>query len=479
MNFGSSIQPRRGAVRGSRALALSVAALVFMGAGFSDSIEQFISYCAVVVAAVLPSLLWIRMGARGIPVLQAVALSYIPYFAFPMVAGGERVLMYSSGEVLRSALTVALFLVSATIVWKLIIALRAPQTAFAKIQADANLMTRVIAVGFVLGAVYHVALLSGGLSWLGSFYGVVRTLATTFITISCFLSGIARAQGLLSDRAWRLVLLTLAIIILMAWSSLFLVGGMVFALALAFGYVIVTRRIPWAVCAVLLVTIFVLHAGKADMRSKYWAVDANFAEQTSVGQIPSLMGEWVDLGVRNIARGDVQQTALDRTSLLEMILRVELLTPETVDYLRGETYVLLLDILIPRFIDADKPASQAGMTLLNVRYGIQTYEESAVTAIGWGLVPEAYANFGYEGVFAMGILLGAFCAGLALWSARADVISTATLFNIAALMIMINIEVDFIQLFTTLLQAFVCVFAFTTFLQWALRRQHASVRSWQ
>lgn len=463
--------------RASRILGMTTVGLLVFGMVLAKSLEQLFAYLIVLSAAVFPSVLWVRMGALGIPVWPAVALAYIPYFAFPMVSVTENVLAYSSGEVLRSGVTVALFLFAATIAWWFIAGLRRPEFTFAKVQSDTSQVTRLIVLGFVMGLVFHLSVLSGWLTWLGSFFGVVRTLVVTFITIACFLSGVTRAQGILRGTSWWLVVLAVVLLIGMSWSSLFLVGGMIYALSFIFGYVIVARRIPWVVAGTFLVLVVVLHAGKGEMRLKYWGPESNYGGVTSATQLPGLATEWFGEGLKTIAFGEVQQSAFERTSLLEMILRVQVLTPDSIEFLYGETYALLPAIMVPRFIDADKPASQAGITLLNYRYGILSLEEASVTAIGWGLVPEAYANFGYPGVIGMALVVGVFCGWLAVWSARAPLVSLPTLFSIATMMVLINIEVDFIQVASSLFQVFVSVLVFTAIYVWLTQRQRPRTRA--
>jgi hypothetical protein len=48
--------------------------------------------------------------------------------------------------------------------------------------------------------------------------------------------------------------------------------------------------------------------------------------------------------------------------------------------------------------------------MLNVHVQRQTYEQTLKTTIAWGLLPEAYANFGYFGCALIGGILGA-CYG--------------------------------------------------------------------
>jgi hypothetical protein len=43
-----------------------------------------------------------------------------------------------------------------------------------------------------------------------------------------------------------------------------------------------------------------------------------------------------------------------------------------------------------------------------VNYGAQTVEQTSTTSIYWGLVPEAYANFGYVGVAGLAVVMAIF-----------------------------------------------------------------------
>ncbi|MGZ5581627.1 MAG: hypothetical protein ACXWF2_00830 [Usitatibacter sp.] len=391
----------------------------------------------------------------------------------PIVGGADGVLIYTQSEILRSALTVSLFLFMATIAWRAVSVRTRARSVSPVESADNSKGERLFILGVVMGIGYHICLISGWLEWAGSFFGVIRSIVTTFIIISCFLTGVTRAQGALRGVSWKIAVTAICALVVIAWSSLFLVNGLTYIIAFLFGYVIVARRIPWPGVAAVIVIGAILHAGKGEMREKYWIPGTNYGGISSVTQLPGLAAEWFGTGVQAIASGDVGQSALERASLLQVMLRVQSMTPDVIDYLNGETYALLPAILIPRFIESDKPASQIGMALLNVRYGVQTYEDADVTAIGWGLVAEAFANFGYAGIIGMGIALGIFCAVLAMWSANSEIVSFPTLWTIAAMMVLINIELDFIQLISTLVQSFVSVLVFTTLYRWLVIRQKA------
>lgn len=447
-------------------LSLVVALLAAIGFIWAESTEALLAYFLVLFAAVLPSIIWIRMGATGIPVLAVVSWTYIPYFAWPVLGGNESTLDYTLSEVVESAATVALFLIVATAIWWPIASKARTRGAGTLGEAKESRVIGLLLLGLFAGIVFQVGNISGLLDEFKSFFGLIRSIAITYSTVSCFLIGVTRAQGVLRGKAWAAALAGIGVLIGLSWSSLFLVGGLINILAVVFGYVIVSRRVPWVAMISLVILVTVLHAGKAEMRAKYWELESTSGTGTSLAELPSIAVEWFGEGIYALSHGLAGQSPLDRASLLQMVLMVESRTPSQVDFLNGETYSYLPSILVPRFIDANKPASQIGMDLLNIRYGLLTVEGVETTAIGWGLIAEAYANFGYSGVIGIALLLGAFCGLLQSWSAKASIVSIPTLIGVASMMTLINIEADFIQVCTTLLQSCVSVLIFSIFYRW-------------
>ena len=447
-------------VRTTRALATAIALLVLLGLVWANSGEQLLAYLLVLFAAVLPSVLWIRMGTLGIPIFPVVSLAYIPYFGWPVLSGSEGTLDYTAWEILRAALTVVLSLLSATVAWRLMAATLRSQRAIAPDRVDTSRVVQLVLVGLFVGVMFHIGIISGSLGWLGSLFGLARAVAFTLATVACFLIGVTRAQGILHGKAWVAAIAGAVLLVILSWSSLLLVGGTIYSLAVVFGYVIVAKRMPWLLVGTVLVVVTVLQAGKAEMRERYRGVESSSSGVSKVMELPEFAAEWIAEGFAAITSDKGYVSPLDRTGLLHMILLVQSETPDRIDYLRGETYSLLPAILVPRFIDSDRPASQVGMDLLNIHYGLLTAEDAAATAIGWGLVAEAYANFGYLGVIGIALLLGALCGGGQSWSSNAAIMSLPTLTSIALMMTLINIELDFIQVCSILLQSFAAVLIF-------------------
>lgn len=441
-------------------LIIASCLLVVIGLIWSDSLEQLLAYFLIVFAAILPSWLWIRMGALGIPVFPGLAAAYIPTCAFPILGGNESLSLFTLSDILRSAATVALFLVTGTIVWRLIANLVREGTAVPAGKFNASGMLGLAYAGLAIGLLFHISANAGWLAVVGAYFGVVRSVAGTIVTLACFLFGIARACGYLRGGYFWVAIAGVVLLVVLTWSSLFLVAGIIYALAALFGYSIVSRRVFWLPVIVLFTTTAILHAGKAEMRDKYWEPGTNSGAPSSLAQLPDLASEWISAGIGAIARGDINQNVIDRASILQMIVQAQTETPDRVDYLNGETYSYIPAVLVPRFVDADKPTSQVAMNLLNIRYGNLTDEGVASTAIGWGLIAEAFANFGYAGVVLIALIVGACCGGLAVWSSGAELISLPTLISIAVMMTLINLETDSVGLVSTLLQSLISVVVF-------------------
>jgi hypothetical protein len=243
-------------------------------------------------------------------------------------------------------------------------------------------------------------------------------------------------------------------------SSLLLVGGATYALAAVLGYVVTAKRIPWVGLGIALLVLNILHAGKYEMRIKYWMPQSQSFQQSSVLQIPGMMADWFSTGIVSMMSGHKGPDVIERASLLHMLLLVQRATPDFIPYLDGETYALLPSMLVPRFIDPEKVESQSGLNMLSVRYGLQSVEATASTTIGWGLVAEAYANYGIPAVILAGGVLGALCGALMWLSAGAAPLSLAMFVTIAATLVLFSLELDFSYLLTTISQSVGAVVVF-------------------
>jgi hypothetical protein len=73
-------------------------------------------------------------------------------------------------------------------------------------------------------------------------------------------------------------------------------------------------------------------------------------------------------------------------------------TPSQLPFLEGETYSYVPGQFVPSFFWKEKPVAHVATNKLSVYYGLQVAESTAKTTIAFGLMTEAYANFGMFGI---------------------------------------------------------------------------------
>jgi hypothetical protein len=434
-------------------LAAAAACSAIVGVFASDATAYFL----IVVPALLPLLIWLRTGAPGVPVLPAIAGLFMIYYALPLTRTGLEA--YAPEQLVTAAAAVGGFLIAAS-VGSLPFHFRGPRAIKLAQQgfASNDQIVVVVFLGLVSGLVYNLLLMTGNLDWLGASNSVLRSAVSTLMSVALYLLGSARGSGLLTGRRWLLALAGLCALVLVSIGNLLLVGGLTNIFAVVFGYVITAKRVPWKGLVLAFAVASVLQAGKYEMRRVYWEPHTQSLQQTSVLQVPGMLVDWVSYGIAAIGTDHRTPDVLERASLLHMVLLVERVTPDYIPYLEGQTYALLPSMLVPRFLEPDKIQSQAVLNLLSVRYGLQYVDSTAATTIGWGMVAEAYANFGVTGVIAVGCLFGAFCGFLMRLSTGAAPLSLPMFVTIAATLSLLNVEMDFSYLVVTLAQTMAAVF---------------------
>jgi hypothetical protein len=468
----SSLSPN--ATPRSLNLALLAAAIAFIVLGLfkTQSTENLIAYLIIVSFAVVPCVLWVRARAVGIPILPVISALFIIYYAIPILRDQPR---FTPSEVLSAAIAVAIFLGSATLAWWQVLVSKRRQVRNVPHEPilQGQQIRRVIFFGLGCGTFYYVALYLEWLTWLGPAFGLVRSVLLTPTTVACFMLGHARARGLLRGQKWALAVAGFAVIILLSGVSLFLVGAINLTMAAVFGYVITSKRIPWVLLVAAASVVMVLHAGKDEMRQKYWSPrTTDLRADTTISKMPEMMVEWVGAGLRKINSDRKYESAIERASLLSLLMRVQHMTPDYVPYLDGASYALLPGMLVPRFLDPHKTISGAAMIMLNIRYGFQTVAGTKTTAIGWGLIAEAIANFGYFGVVGIGILIGIVSGLFQRWSIDTQVLSLPSLLAIVAMLQFVNIEADLANLITSLWQAIAITWVLLKFFGLFSTQQH-------
>lgn len=409
----------------------SVLALVTIWISMSDRIGG-LGLALIAAGSLYPCFLWVKQKKPGLPITSLMGLQSLIIYGMPIMIQNESLEDFQPERITQAALQVFVFGAALGLGWQFTIKQIRPRLPFrfrefTFLQRGDN--NRLVLIGlYMLGlsTLFLIGNMAGLLGILvGGTYPIVRAVADALGLGGGLISAYLIAVGI--SKSWQIgvfwALYAVHTFMNISNYTLFPATGMMMAVAL--GLFMGNGRLP-AVFLVTLVSILsVLNLAKFDMRRQYWTKDTAFAFQ-SISDLPGRYVEWVELGLDRINFGNSDEGGSDnegqrlssRVNSLAIILRAqEAVLDDNIPLLNGETYAIIPPLFIPRFLWPDKPRTHEGMVILNIHFGQQTREESLTTYISWGLLPEAYANFGsILGPLIIGIILGITLGWVECWS---------------------------------------------------------------
>jgi hypothetical protein len=225
-------------------------------------------------------------------------------------------------------------------------------------------------------------------------------------------------------------------------------------ITVAIGFFWANGRIPGRYLIVTMLSLSFLNTGKYTMRERYWTNADSEGTQIAIVQLPAVFLEWVEASfdaivangnasseaVQGKTQANKNQTLLDRIDNLQNLLFViDAVKSEHISLLKGDTYTLIPPLLMPRIFWPNKPRTHEGQILLNVHFGRQDMDSTFTTYIAWGLLPEAYGNFGpIVGATILGAFLGTLFAWIENISVRKLVVSMEGFLALCLLMNLMN-----------------------------------------
>lgn len=380
----------------------------------------------IFVLSILPSLFWARTGGSRFPAFETIMLLCANAYAMPLLNANEQLATYSHEIITRGGWAVLLYLGTANIVYRTTSGLPG-RGMFWRETLISHGVEKKIVYGMILSTTYV---------YISEFTtliprDLVSPLRAVFygVGILCtFVSSQRWGRGDMTSGEKAVLLCTLLPQLIFMSVGLILISA-IGLLGIAFlGYLSGGKRIPWIALGTAFIIIAVLHTGKTRMRDKYWD---GLHQAPTLTQLPAYFAEWVDYGLQPTS-GDktVSQKMLERTSLMHILCLIVDCTPSRQDYLYGKTYSHVVPQLIPRFFWSDKPRSHVATYQLAIYYGLQREEDTASTTIAFGLLAEAYANFGLIGAILLGLFWGFVLKKLQIWSTFSPMFSFAGLLMI-------------------------------------------------
>ena len=394
-------------------IALVVMAVLFLTAKQDDP-GVVVASLILALISIYPLYFWLLGWSHGLPIWPVFVASNGIAAAFPMMQEAKSLATYTPDEIIVGAFTYIGFFVLGTAIW-LVLTARAKNPPKNVLMISRSHSERVLFAFVVFGLLFYLNQVGGLVSLPGNTMQIVRGISSSLSTLGIFVLAFYDGRGLLSgtQSVWLAVLAALTAFA--GAAGLIMATAIVPVAMLLLGYTLGGAKMPWRSLAVAAAIAAVLHPGKFAMRDLYWGPDR---PAFTLATLPQFYMDWFGLGLeqvgsmvglsKSIAQEEVQTSMFERSGSLHMLLLTQKKSPGEVPFLNGLTYAPIPRLLIPRFLDDNKGISHAGNVLLSVNYGLQTIEGTRNTSIGWGLVPEAYANFGYLGVAALGIAAAVF-----------------------------------------------------------------------
>lgn len=402
---------------------LSVAALVGVAAYFiydsgGELPDTTLVGLLILGLAAAPALGWARHQRPWFPVFEVTCLTYIAFYAIPLLSNHSELAAYTTSVNTQAGLLVACFLAMANLGFcALGKPARPPSWATMSLLPEGT--ARYIPLGQTINTVY-VYIYTFTKIIPHEFEGSFRALFFGLGTICTFILARQIGARALSRQHTTLFILNLAIQVGLLFAQLYLIGGIsLIALALI-GYVSSRRSLPWVPLLFVLPLVALLHLGKPDMRSIYWQGGKPLPTLT---ELPAFFSEWLGY---SLAPRDTQEnsTLFERASLIQMLCLSVDRVPSVKPYLEGESYIDIPAQFVPRFLWPDKPSGLLSNIRLALYFNLVNLSNATSVSIAFGIVAEAYINFGVLGVAGLGAVMGMVFRRLSMLSQSAPIFSS-------------------------------------------------------
>jgi hypothetical protein len=414
-------------------LGLLAAALVYLAYKANvDDILHLYQGLIIFALAFVPGLLWAKSGGSRFPIFEPIMLLCANAYAIPLLNGHEQLITYSSEVITQAGWAVIVYQLVAITIYQTTRG-QPGSSRFWTEQILEQKVEKFIVYGLFLSTGYIA--ISNFTDWIprelesilrAVFFGV--GILCTFITTQRW------GRGELTQSEKTVVIFTLGPQLIIQTVSLYLIATVSLLGIALLGFLSGGKRVPWVFMLSAFAVLAVMHNGKSKMRAKYW--EGKMPAPT-IAELPAYYSEWFTYGLaapdeNNTGERDVStgRKLLERTSLMHILCLVVDNSPSRQPFLYGETYGYVLPQLIPRFFWPGKPKANVGTHRLGVYYGLQDEESTATTTIAFGMLAEAYANFGLLGGALLGIFWGVVLKKLQLLSMHSPMFSLAGLMMI-------------------------------------------------
>jgi hypothetical protein len=424
----------------TKAFWIGIVLLVLANAKGLRSVAEETAVGAILigVACMTPMYLWCAGKVLGMPVFPFFALTYLWTFSLPLLSENPNVLHYSPMQHLYASITAVIFLGCGTFAWYQIVknpaAVSTPYRALESRKAE-NFFLGVLGAGVLLNMYF----IGGWFSINGGLFALIRGIILGLSFLGIFVLSYRCGAGQLTKAKSRWFVGLISSYIITSAATLILKTALTVFLLTIVAYVVGGRKVPLLAILIGLICILPLHYGKHEMRGKYWNGETTHYVQP--WEYPAWFQEWLGYSTSSFGHKPARyekpkpkkESFVERSSVIHMLMMAQEKIPAHYTYMEGATYAIIPQLILPRFLNPNKIRSHEGTHMLNIHVGRQTYQDTLKTTIAWGLLPEAYANFGLFGCAGVGMFLGFAYGQVTRIAIGTRIFSTRSLFCVLVL----------------------------------------------
>lgn len=407
-----------------------------------------IAFALIAASSILAIKIWSSEG-RGIPIIPLLACQNLLLYAVPIVMHDAVIGRYPAEMQTLAGAEVFVSNIAMILAWRASMAIIPAYSplcfALQGVDSESPRLTR-FGMGLLIGSTVYQTLDVAHL--LGIFLNllpsgsdsITRVIVSASSACGFFMVGIMLGRGRLSRWGRTMFWAALATQCIVSCSQFLLSASVTVIFAAVIGLFWGSGKVPWRLLLVAMAMFAILNLGKFTMRAKYWNVDGNENVNTDYGlvELPRIYTEWfgASFDAMSGAKSAAAPSASFRTfddpqiddeaasgqslfarmnNLQSLLFVIDQVRTNHVKPLGGATYTLIPPLLVPRILWPTKPRTHEGQILLNVYFGRQDLRSTFTTYVAWGLLPEAYGNFGpLLGAIYLGVFVGLIFA----WSER-------------------------------------------------------------
>jgi len=356
----------------------------------------------ILILGSIPTFLYIKNNESGIPFLPFFGAIYSIYYALPVFLLEEytkRLTLLPQNSMERALLLATLGLIMLLLAYYKLpgksIGRHLPRISIYWNSQKAKFWAIILGF-FGLGVSYLTRVVH-----IPSMFGQAVNFLANLSLVSIGILFILQLQGRLNKQGKLLLwAVFLPALIMIKLGTGFIAPVLLIIIFMSLTYWCFRKKIPWktAVGAVLL--LFVLSSVKGEFRKLTWG--GSYTGKNPIEK-SILFAKLAFTGKGSYAKGS--EFAAARTADILPFAYVVALTPKTVPYWMGKTYLTFLWTPIPRIIFPWKPTKTLGQRFGH-RYGLLDPSDYS-TSYNFPQLVEMYANFG-----AIGVIIGMFLIGI-------------------------------------------------------------------